>query len=101
MHIPLDIPLPIVLDCSFSVSEGIRFIRTDGSPLWVMNNSLHYEEEDKHTVAIIYIFHSNMIVVEVPLYWSELANKFGKVPNHHICVAVTGKRVNGGIGLGL
>ena len=42
-----------------------------------------------------------MIVVEVPLYWSELANKFGKVPNHHICVAVTGKRVNGGIGLGL
>lgn len=32
----------------------------------------------------------------VPLYWSELLKKF-----FEICAAVTGKRVNRGIGLGL
>ena len=37
----------------------------------------------------------------VPLYWSELANKFLKFPNHPIRVVLTGKRVSRGSGLGL
>ena len=37
----------------------------------------------------------------IPVYWSELADKFLNILNHHIRVVVTGKRVNRGIGLGL
>ena len=56
----------------------------------------------KHAVAITYdSFHSNEVAGHVPLYWSELTNKCLKFPNHQICVVVTGKRVNRGIGLGL
>ena len=56
----------------------------------------------KHAVAITYdSFHSNEVVGDVPLYWSELANKFLKFPSHHIRVVVTGKTVNRRIGLGL
>ena len=59
-------------------------------------------EYDKHGVAIIYdSFHFNKVVKHIPLYWSELANKFLKFSNHHIGVVVTGKRINRGIGLGL
>ena len=44
-------------------------------------------EYDKHAVAIIYdSLHSKKVVGHIPLYWSELANKFLKFPNHHICV---------------
>ena len=39
--------------------------------------------------------------IGVPLYWSELANKFLEFPNHNIPVVVTGKRVSRVIGLGL
>ena len=64
------------------------------------------EEKDneyhKHVIAVIYdSFHSKEIVGYVPLYWNELADKFLKVSNYHICVVVIGKRVNRGIGLGL
>ena len=59
-------------------------------------------EYHKHVVAIIYdSFHSNEVVGHVPLYWRELANKYLKFSNYHICVVVTGKRVNRGISLGL
>ena len=46
-------------------------------------------------------FHSNKVMRHVPLYWSELANKFMTFSNHHIGVVVTGKRENRSIGLGL
>ena len=68
---------------------------------------MHCEEDkeneyEKHAVAILYNgFHSNKVVGHVPLYWSELANKFLQFPNHQIRVVVTGKRVNRGIGLEL
>ena len=71
------------------------------------DDSLHFEEEkdndyDKHAVAIIFdSFHSNKVVQHVPLYWSELVNKFLKFPNHHIRVDVSGRRVNGDIDLRL
>ena len=41
------------------------------------------------------------VVGHVPLYWSKLALKFLQFRNHSIRVAVTGKRVNRGAGLGL
>ena len=37
----------------------------------------------------------------MPLYWTELTNRFLKFPNHDICVVITDKRVNRDIGLGL
>ena len=46
-------------------------------------------------------FRSNKVVRHVPLYWSELASKFMTFSNHHIRVAVTGKREDRSIGLGL
>ena len=46
-------------------------------------------------------FPHNEVVGDVPFYWSELANKFLKFPNHHISVVGTGNRVNRGIGLGI
>ena len=56
----------------------------------------------KHAVATMYdSFPQNEVVVDVPFYWSELANKFLKFPNHHISVVGTGNRVNRGIGLGI
>ena len=46
-------------------------------------------------------FPQNKVVGDVPFYWSELANKVLKFPNHHISVVVTGNRVNRDIGLGI
>ena len=46
-------------------------------------------------------FPQNEVVGDVPFYWSELANKFLKFPNHHITVVGTGNRVNRGISLGI
>ena len=69
------------------------------------DDSLHCEEEkdykyDKLAFAIIYdSFHSDKVMGHVPLYGSELANRMLSFSNHHILVAVTGKRVNRGIGL--
>ena len=72
--------------------------------LTIFNVNCDQEKDNKyykHAVAIIYdSFHSNKVVGHVPLYWSELANKCLKFPNHHVRVVVTGKRVNRGIGLG-
>ena len=33
----------------------------------------------------------------VPLSWSKMASKFLQITNYHICVEVTGKRVNHGV----
>ena len=63
----------------------------------MVDDSFHCKEEkdneyDKHVVAIIYdSFHSNKIVGHVPLYWSELANKFLKSPIYRIRVIVISK----------
>ena len=46
-------------------------------------------------------FHLNKAVGHVPLYWSKLAYKFLKFLSHQVCVVVTDKRVNRGIGVGL
>ena len=43
---------------------------------------------------------SKNVVEHVPFNWSKLATKFLQFPNHRICVAVTGKRVNRGAGFG-
>ena len=110
IDIPFDIPLPVALDDSFSVFNYNPFRRRYYKDIWqptVGDDSLHYEERkdneyDKHTVAIIYYsFHSKKAVGHVPFYYAELANKFLKFLNNYIRVAVTGKRVNKGIGLGL
>ena len=109
VDIPIDIPLPIVFDDSFSVfkySSSIRVchVYNDGWQLTVCDDSLHCAEEedneyDKHAAAIIYdSFCSNKVLGHAPLYWSELANNFLKFPNNYICFVITGK---GGIGLGL
>ena len=37
----------------------------------------------------------------VPLSWSKMASKFLQITNYHICVEVTGKRVNHGVEVGL
>ena len=41
------------------------------------------------------------LVGHVPLNWSKVVSKFLQFTNHHVCVNVTGKRVNCGVGLGL
>ena len=41
------------------------------------------------------------IVGYVPLSWSKMASKFLQITNYHICVEVTGKRVNHGVEVGL
>ena len=51
-------------------------------------------EYGKHAVTIIFdSFHSNKVVGQVSLYWSELVSR--------ICVVVTDKIVSSGIGLEL
>ena len=81
-------------------AEGIMFIMTDGNPLWVMILCIVKKKKTTSTFAIIYdSFHSDKVMGHVPLYGSELANKMLSFSNHHILVAVTGKRVNRGIGL--
>ena len=59
-------------------AEGITFIRTDGSPLWVMILCIVKKKEekdskyDKHAVAIIYdSSHSNKVLGHVLVYWSK------------------------------
>ena len=112
IDIPFDVPLTIFVDDSFSAFKYSSFskgyhVYKERSQTTVGDDSLHCEEEkdneyDKHAVAIIYdSFHSNKIVGHVPLYWRKSANNFLKFPNHHICVVVTGKRVNRGFALGL
>ena len=44
---------------------------------------------------------SKKIVRNVPLSWSKVASKFPQFTNNHICVEVTGKRVNRSVKLGL
>ena len=41
------------------------------------------------------------LVGNVPLNWSKVLSKLLQLTNHHVCVEVTGKRVNCGFGLGL
>ena len=56
---------------------------------------------NKYAVAIVlddYLL--KKFVGHVPLYWSKLAFIFLQFQNHSIRVAVTGKRVNRGVGLG-
>ena len=59
-------------------------------------------EHDKYAVAIAFDdCLLKQVVGYVPLYWSKLAFKFLQFQNHRIRVAVTGKRLNRGAGLGL
>ena len=114
MDIPLDIPLRIFLDESFSVFKYSSFNRgyhiyNDRLQPTVSDDFLHWEEEkeneyDKRAVAIMYdSFHLNTVVGHFLLYWNELANKCLKFLNYHIRAVVTVllKRMNSGIGLGL
>ena len=41
------------------------------------------------------------LVGHVPLNWSKVLSKLLQFKSHHVCVEVTGKRVNPGFGLGL
>ena len=62
------------------------------------------ESNDHNKYAVAIVFDDCLlekVVGYVPLYWSELAFKFLVFQNHSIRVAVTGKRVNSGAGLGL
>ena len=59
-------------------------------------------EHDKYVVAIVFDdCLLKKVVGHIPLYWSKLAFKFLQFQNHSIHVAVTGKRVIRGAGLGL
>ena len=100
MDIAFDIPLPIVLDESFSVFKYSSFSRgyhvySNRLQPTVGDDSLHCEEEkenehDKHAVAIIYdSFHLNNVAGNFLLYWNELANKYLKFPNYRIRAVVT------------
>ena len=84
-------------------AKGITYIRTDGNPLWFFTLWRRKRQRVRQTSsAIIYdSFHLNKALGHIPLYWSKLANKFLKFPNHHISVAITGKKVKRDIGLGL
>ena len=71
------------------------------------DDSLIYEPEEcsehnKYAVAIVF---DDCLLKKVggnvPLYWSKLAFEFLQFQNHSIRVAVNGKRVNRGAGLGL
>ena len=86
-------------------SGHLRFLKKVSSrgkcPLYRVLNFLEEEIFNRQKSASKNSFHSNEFVGHVPLYWSELGNKFLKFPSHHIRVVVTGKRVNRRIGLGL
>ena len=85
IDISFGIPLPIVLDGSLlkysSFSRGYHVYK-DRWQTPVDDDYLHCEEEKdnkcaKHIVAkIYYILHTSKVVGHVPLYWSELVNKF-------------------------
>ena len=110
--IPFDNQIPILLDDHFivfkysSYSRGYHAYKEIWYPL-VGDDSLIYEpeesyEHDKYAVAIV--FNDCLlkkVVGHVLLYWSKLAFNFLQFQNHSIRVAVTGKRVNRGAGLGL
>ena len=112
MDISFDIPVPIILDDSFSVfkqssfSRGYHVYKDRWQPT-VGDDSLHCQQEkdieyNKHGVAIIYdSFHSNKVLGQIPFYWSKFTNTFLKFPSHHIRLVGVGKSVNRGIGLGL
>ena len=112
IDIPFDILIPILLGEHFTVfkcssySTGYHAYKEIWNP-FVGDDSLICEPEesnkhDKYTVAIV--FNDCLlkkVVGHVPLYWSKLAFKFLQFQNHSIRVAVTGKRVNRGAGLGI
>ena len=112
IDIPFDIPIPILLDEHFTVfkyssySRGYHAYKEIWNPL-VGDDSLICEpeesnEHDKYAVAMVFDdCLLKKVVGHVPLYWSKLAFKFLQFQNHSIRVAVTGKRVNRGAGLGL
>ena len=112
IDIPFDIPIPIPLDEHFTVfkyssySRGYHAYKEIWNPL-VSDDSLICEpeesnEHDKYAVAIVFDdCLLRKVVGHIPLYWSKLAFKFLQFQNHSIRVAVTGKRVNRGAGLGL
>ena len=59
-------------------------------------------EHDKYAVAIVFDdCLLKKVVGHIPLYWNKLAFKFLQFKNYSIRVAVTGKRVNRGVGFGL
>ena len=112
IDIPFDIPIPILLNEHFTVfkyssySRGCHAYKEIWNPL-VGDDSLICEpeesnEHDKHAVATVFDdCLLKKVVGHVPLYWSKLAFKFLQFQNHSIHIAVTGKRVNRGAGLGL
>ena len=112
IDIPFDVPIPILLDEHFTVSKyssysgGYQAYKEIWNPL-VGDDSLICEpeesnEHDKYAVAIVFDdCLLKKVVGHVPLYWSKLVFKFLQFLNHSIRVAVTGKRVNRGVGLGL
>ena len=68
------------------------------------NRTFHRESIEHNKYAVEIVFDDcvlKKVVGHVPLYWSKLAFKFLQFQNHSIRVAVTGKRVNRGAGLGL
>ena len=104
MDISFDIPVPIILDESFSVFKWSSFSRgyhvyKDRCQPTVGDDSLHCQQEkdieyNKHGVAIIYdSFHSNKVLGQIPFYWSKFANTFLKFPSHHIRLVGVGKNV--------
>ena len=112
IDIPFDIPVPILLNEHFTVSKyssysrGYHAYKEIWNPL-VGDDSLICEpeesnEHDKYAVAIVFDdCLLKKVAGHVPLYWSKLAFKFLQFRHHSICVAVTGKRLNRGAGLGL
>ena len=60
-----------------------------------------HNENHENTVAVIWDHCFKKIVRNVPLNWSKVASKFPQFTNNHICVEVTGKRVNRSVKLGL
>ena len=116
IDVPFDIPIPLLLDEHFTVfncssySRGYHAYKGAITLIWnplLGDDSLICEleesnEHDKYAVAIVFDdCLLKKVVGHVPLYWNKLAFKFLQFQNHSIRVAVTGKRVNIGAGLGL
>ena len=104
-------PIPMFIETTFttfkysSFSRGTMFTKTCGFPSLVMTCYLDNEdniENDKNAVAIVWDdCTSKKAVGHIPLKWSKVAFKFLQFTNNHLCVKVTGKGVNRGVGLGL
>ena len=112
MDISFTASIPIQVDNNFSVfkyssySRGYHAYMNVWLPI-IGDSSLMCKKEDtndhdQNAVAIVFDnLISKKVVGHVPLYWSELAAKFLRFPNHKINVTVTDKRCNRGAGLGL